>query len=60
MIATEKRIAEQEQYFRQETVKLVGFLDNTNDGELEDAVIRTFEEAEVKVAKRSFYAIHRL
>ena len=60
MIATEKRIAEQEQYFRQETVKLVGFLDNTNDGELEDAVIRTFEEAEVKVAKRSFHAIHRL
>ena len=60
MIATEKRIAEQEQYFRQETVKLVGFLDNTNDGELEDAVIRTFEEAEVTVAKRSFHAIHRL
>ena len=60
MIATEKRIAEQEQYFRQETVKLVGFLDNTNDGELEDAVIRTFEEAEVKVTKRSFHAIHRL
>ena len=60
MIATEKRIAEQEQYFRQETVKLVGFLDNTNDGELEDAVIRTFEEAEVKVAKRSFHAIYRL
>ena len=48
MIATEKRIAEQEQYFRQETVKLVGFLDNTNDGELEDAVIRTLKEASMQ------------
>ena len=60
MIEAKKRIAEQEQYFRQETVKLVGFPNNTNDGELEDAVIRTFEEAEVKMAKRSFHAIHRL
>ena len=34
--------------------------DNTNDGELEVAVINTFEEAEVKVTKRSIHAIHRL
>ena len=57
MIAIEKRIAEQEQYSRRETVELVGIPDNTNDGELEDAVIKTFEEA---VVKRSFHAIHRL
>ena len=56
MIAIEKRIAEQEQYSRRETVELVGIPDNTNDGELEDAVIKTFEEA---VVKRSFHAIHR-
>ena len=60
MIAIEKRIAEQEQYSRRETVELVGLPDNTNDGELEDAVIKTFEEAGVKVTKRSFHAIHRL
>ena len=60
MIAIEKRIAEQEQYFRRETVELVGLPDNTDDGELEDAVIKTFEEAGVKVTKRSFHVIHRL
>ena len=60
MIAIEKWIAEQEQYSRRETVELVGIPDNTNDGELEDAVIKTFEEAVVKVIKRSFHAIHRL
>ena len=48
MIATEKQITEQEQYSRRETVELVGLPDNTNDGELEDAVIKTFEEAESK------------
>ena len=34
--------------------------DNTNDGELEVAVINTFEEAGIKVTKRSIHAIHRL
>ena len=48
MIAIEKRIAEQEQYSKQETVELVGLPDNTNNRELEDAVIKTFEEAGVK------------
>ena len=48
MIATEKQITEQEQYSRRETVELVGLPDNTKDGELEDAVIKTFEEAESK------------
>ena len=48
MIATEKQITEQQQYSRRETVELVGLPDNTNDGELEDAVIKTFEEAESK------------
>ena len=48
MIATEKQITEQEQHSRRETVELVGLPDNTNDGELEDAVIKTFEEAESK------------
>ena len=43
-----------------EKLELVGLPDNTNDGELEDAVIKTFEEAGVKVTKRSFHAIHRL
>ena len=43
-----------------EKLELVGLPDNTNDGELEDGVIKTFEEAEVKVTKRSFHAIHRL
>ena len=60
MIVIEKRIAEQEQYFKRETVELVGLPDNTNGGELEDAVIKTFKEAGVKVTKRSFNAIHRL
>ena len=60
MIAIEKRIAEQEQYSKRETVELVGLPDNTNGGELEDAVIKTFKEAGVKVTKRSFNAIHRL
>ena len=41
-------------------MELVGLPDNTNDGDLEDAVIKTFEEAGVKVTKRSFHAIHRL
>ena len=57
MIAIEKRIPEQEQYSRRETVELVGLPDNTNDGELEDAVIKTFDEAGVKVTKRSFHGI---
>ena len=48
IIAIKKRIAEQDQYSRRETVELVGLPDNTNDGELEDAVIKTFEEAESK------------
>ena len=60
MIVIEKRIAEQEQYSKRETVELVGLPDNTNGGELEDAVIKTFKEAGVKVTKRSFNAIHRL
>ena len=60
MIATEKQITEQEQHSRRETVELVGLPDNTNDGELEDAVIKTFEEAGAKATKRSFHAIHRL
>ena len=34
--------------------------DSPNDGELEDAVIKTFEVVGVKVTKRSFYTIHRL
>ena len=41
-------------------MELVGLPDNTNDEEREDAVIKTFEEAGVKVTKRSFHAIHRL
>ena len=41
-------------------MELVGLPDNTNDGELEDAVIKTFGEAGVKVTKRSSHAIHRL
>ena len=41
-------------------MELVGLPDNTNDGELEDAVIKTFEEAGAKATKRSFHAIHRL
>ena len=53
MIAIENWIAEQEQYSRWETVELVGLPDDTNDGELEDAVIKTFEGARVKVTKRS-------
>ena len=60
VIAIKKLIAEQDEYSRRETVELVGLPDNTNDGELEDAVIKTFEEAGVKVTKRSFHAIHRL
>ena len=60
MIAIEKRIAEQEQYSRRETVELVGLPENANDGKLEEAVIKTFKEAGVKVTKRSFHAIHRL
>ena len=60
MIAIEKRLAEQEQYSRRETVELVGLPDSTNDAELEDAVIKTCEEAGLKVTKRSFHAIHRL
>ena len=43
-----------------EKLELVGLPDNTNDGELEDGVIKTFEEVGVKVTKRSFHAIHRL
>ena len=43
MIAIEKRIPEQEQHSRRETVELVGLPGNTNDGELEDAVIKTFD-----------------
>ena len=56
MIIIEKRMAEQGQYSRWETV----LPDNTIDEELEDAVIKTFEETGVKVTKRSFYAIDRL
>ena len=41
-------------------MELIGLPDNTNNGELEDAVIKTFEEAGVKVTKRSFHAIYRL
>ena len=41
-------------------MELVVLPDSTIDEELEDAVIKTFEEAGVKVTKRSFYAIHRL
>ena len=59
-IAIEKGIAEQEQYSRQKTVELVGLPDNTSNGELKDSVIKTFEEARVKVTKRSVPAIHRL
>ena len=53
-------MAEQEQYSKLDTVELLGLPDNTNDGELEDAVIKTFEEAGVKVTKTSFHAVHRL
>ena len=60
MVAIEKRIAGQEQCSRRETVKLVGLPDNTNDKELEDAVIKTFNKAVLKVTKRSFHAKRRL
>ena len=60
MTAIEKWIAEQEQYSKRETVELVDLPDNTNDGELEDAVIKTLKEAGVKVTKLSFHTIHRL
>ena len=60
MIAIEKRIAEQEQYSRRETVELARLPDNTNDEEIEDPVIKTFEEVGIKVTKRSFHEIHRL
>ena len=60
MIAIKKQIAEQQQYSRRETVELNGLPDNTNNGELKDAVIKSFEEAGVNVTKRSFHAVHRL
>ena len=60
MTDIKKWIAEQEQYSKQETVELVDLPDNTNNGELEDAVIKTLKEAGVKVTKLSFHAIHRL
>ena len=41
-------------------MELVGLPENANDGKLEEAVIKTFKEAGVKVTKRSFHAIHRL
>ena len=53
MIAIKKRIAEQEHKSRREAVELVGLLDNSNNRELK-AVIETFEEAGVKVTRRSF------
>ena len=40
--------------------ELNGLPDNTNNGELKDAVIKTFEEAGVNVTKRSFHVAHRL
>ena len=60
IIAIKKQIAEQQQYSRRETVELNGLPDNTNNGELKDAVIKSFEEAGVSVTKRSFHAVHRL
>ena len=60
MTAIKKQIAEQQQYSRRETVELNGLPDNTNNGELKDAVIKSFEEAGVNVTKRSFHAVHRL
>ena len=60
MTAIKKWIAEQEQYSKRETVELVDLPDNTSDGELEDAVIKTLKEAGVKVTKLSFHTIHRL
>ena len=36
------------------------FPDNTNGRKLEDAVIKKFEKAKVKVTKLTFHAIHRL
>ena len=41
-------------------MELVGLPDNTSNGEFKDTVIKTFEEARVKVTKRSVHAIHRL
>ena len=41
-------------------MELVDLPDNTSDGELEDAVIKTLKEAGVKVTKLSFHTIHRL
>ena len=48
VIAIKKLIAEQDEYSRRETVELVGLPDNTNDGELEDAVIKTSKKRESK------------
>ena len=33
-------------------MELVGLPDNTNDGELKEAVIKTFEEAGIKVTNK--------
>ena len=60
MIAIKKQKAEQQQHSRRETVELNSLPDNTNNGELKDAVIKTFEEAGVNVTTRSFHAVHRL
>ena len=54
MITIEKWIAKQEQYYRRRTVELIGFIDNTNDEELEVAVIKTFEEVGAKWQKEAF------
>ena len=41
-------MAEQEQYSRLDTVELLGLPDNTNDGELEDAVSKHSKKPESK------------
>ena len=60
MIAIKKRIAEQQQYSRRETVELAGLPDNTKTEEQKNKTEKHSKKRESKSQTRSFHAIHRL
>ena len=59
-IPIKNEIAERGQSSRQKSVELLGLPNNISNGDFEEVVLKTFEEARIKVMTRNFHAIHWL
>ena len=60
MTAIERAQYSQEQYSRRECVEIVGIDEKVKDEDLENKIVKLFNEAGVNVRSNDFHAVHRL